>query len=135
MTQTSPGAAARPVSPHLDVWRWHITMFCSIAHRATGIALYGGALILAGWAIALAAGPDAYEGYMAVLGSIPGKVLMFGLTVSLCYHLASGIRHLVWDTGTGLTPRTADLLCMISLAVGVVGAIAIWIAAALMGAL
>ena len=65
----------RPLSPHLTIWRWHITMASSIAHRATGVALYVGALILAGWALSLAAGPAAYGDYMALLGSWLGKLV------------------------------------------------------------
>src|ERR1700761_1924555 len=90
------GPADRPMSPHLQVWRWHITMATSILHRATGIALYVGALILAGWAVALAMGPDAFATYRALLGNPLGQLVLFGLTVSLFYHLANGVRHLFW---------------------------------------
>src|SRR5262249_34950413 len=76
-------------------------------HRATGMALYGGALIVAGWAVSLASGPGAYEAYVALLNSIPGKVVMFGLTVSVFYHLANGVRHLAWDLGQGYAPNAA----------------------------
>lgn len=135
MTQPSPGAAARPLSPHLGIWRWHVTMFTSIAHRASGIGLYAGALILAGWCVALAMGPEAYQGYMAVLGSIPGKVVMFALTVALMYHLAAGVRHLVWDTGRGFQLKTADLWSWLCIAFAILGSVAVWAAAYAMGAL
>ena len=109
MTDTSQKARAplreAPKSPHLQVWRWHITMWTSILHRATGVALYGGALIIAGWALALAFGPDAYAFYKGLLGSLLGKVVMFGLTISAFYHLANGIRHLFWDAGKGFEIR------------------------------
>ncbi len=83
-----------PKSPHLSVWRWHITMATSILHRVTGVGLYLGGLIAAAWAIALAqAGP--YGQFKALLGSPLGKLVMFGMTLSLFYHLANGIRHLV----------------------------------------
>ncbi len=134
MTQT-PGHAARPLSPHLQVWRWHVTMFCSIAHRATGLALYAGALILAGWAVALASGPASYDAFRRLLGSIPGKVVLFGLTVSIFYHLAAGVRHLAWDIGLGLNPKTSDMTGAASIAFGVVAAMAVWTIAAMMGAL
>ena len=135
MTDSSPVQAARPLSPHVQVWRWHITMASSILHRATGAALYGGALILAAWAISLAAGPGPYQGFRQVIGSLPGKVVLFGLTVSIFYHLASGVRHLVWDTGRLLQPRSADMACAASIAFGVAASIAVWIIAGLMGAL
>ena len=103
------GSRARPLSPHLQVWRWHITMAASILHRVTGVALYVGLLIVAGWAVALASGPEAYDDYMGLLGSPLGLLVLFGLTAAIFYHLANGIRHLVWDTGHGLTPKTANM--------------------------
>ena len=130
-----PVLRERPMSPHLQVWRWHVTMACSILTRATGMALYVGALLLAGWAVSLASGPDAYASYMGLLGSIPGKVVLFGLTVSLFYHLAAGVRHLVWDSGFGFRPRTADMSGMAAIAFGLAAAVAVWVLAAMMGAL
>ena len=73
----------RPLSPHTTIWRWHLTMATSILHRASGCALYGGGLILAIWAMTLAAGPEAYGTFKAVMGSFPGKIVMFGLTGGL----------------------------------------------------
>ncbi len=134
MTDTTP-RRARPMSPHLQVWRWHITMAGSILHRVTGSALYVGALILAAWALSLAGGPDSYELFLRVMGSLPGKLVLFGLTVSVFYHLAAGVRHLVWDLGLGLDPKTADLLAAASMAFGVAASIAVWVIAFLMGAL
>ena len=135
MTQSPPGQAARPLSPHLQVWRWHITMFTSIAHRVTGVGLYGGALILAGWAMALAAGPEAYADYKALLGSLLGKLVLFGMTVSVFYHLAAGVRHLVWDAGKGFEIKTADTWSAAAIAFGVVAAVGVWIVAAMTGAI
>lgn len=135
MTDSSRVRAARPLSPHLQVWRWHITMFSSIAHRATGIALYVGALILAAWAVSLALGPVAYGNFRVAIGSPLGKLVLFALTVSIFYHLAAGVRHLVWDSGRLMQPKSADMACAASLAFGVAAAIAVWIIAALMGVL
>jgi len=135
MTESSPRAAARPMSPHLQVWRWHVTMACSILTRATGIALYVGALILAAWAVSLAAGPGPYEGFRHLIGSPLGKLVLFGLTVSAFYHLAAGVRHLVWDAGRGFDPKTADMSGAACIAFGVAAALVLWIGAALMGAL
>jgi succinate dehydrogenase / fumarate reductase cytochrome b subunit len=110
-------------------------MLGSILHRVAGAGLYGGALILAGWALALASGPDAYAGYMAVLGSIPGKVVLFALTLALFYHLAKGVQHLLWDTGRGFKPATADAGSIAAIAFAVVASLAAWAAAAMTGAL
>ena len=129
------GPDTRPMSPHLQVWRWHITMACSILNRATCIALYGGLLILAAWALALAAGPDAYAWYMGLLGSILGKLVMVGLTFSLLFHLAAGIRHLVWDVGYGYDPKVADLTGAAAIAFAVAATAAVWFLAWQMGAL
>jgi succinate dehydrogenase / fumarate reductase cytochrome b subunit len=116
-------------------WRWHVTMFASILHRATGAALYAGFLVLAGWAASLAMGPDAYDAYKGLLGSIPGKVVLFGFTVSVFFHLANGIRHLAWDLGEGFQPKTANTTAVIAYAFAVIAAVAVWALAASMGAL
>ncbi len=135
MTESSPGLRARPLSPHMQVWRWHLTMLTSILHRATGVALYGGALILAGWAIALASGPANYLFFMTLLGSPLGRVVMFGLTLSIFYHLANGIRHLVWDAGAGLDIKTANLTGAAVIAFSVAATVVVWVIAFMMGAL
>ena len=125
--KSGPGAARpSPLSPHVQIWRWHITMAGSIAHRASGVALYGGALIAAGWALALALGPGAYATFAALMGSWLGLLVMFGITLSIFYHLASGLRHLVWDTGRGLVPKTANLMTWASFAFALVASLALW---------
>ena len=135
MTEASPGLPPRPLSPFTSVWRWHLTMFTSIAHRVTGVGLYVAALIAAGWAVALASGPNAYGQYMGLLGSIPGKLVLFGMTVALFYHLANGIRHLVWDTGHALDIRSANLSAVFVLAFSITAAIGLWVIAAIDGLL
>ncbi len=91
----------RPLSPHLQVYRWQWTMAYSILHRATGVALGGGTLLLVWWLVALSSGPEAFDTVQAVIGSFIGRLALFGWTFALFYHLANGIRHLVWDTGRG----------------------------------
>ena len=135
MSQTSPGARARPLSPHLQVWRWHVTLATSILHRFTGAGLYLGLVILAGWALALASGPDAYGVYTGLLGSIIGKIVLFGLTVCVFFHMANGVRHLVWDFGEGFAPKTADMTAAAVVVFAVLATIGVWVAAGLMGAL
>jgi succinate dehydrogenase / fumarate reductase cytochrome b subunit len=135
MTEASPGLPPRPLSPHLSIWRWHVTMFTSIAHRVSGVGLYLGALVAAGWAVALARGADAYGAYMGLLGSIPGKLVLFGLTLALFYHLANGIRHLVWDTGHGLDLRSANYSGVFVIAFSITATLGLWAVAALRGLL
>ena len=96
------GTDPRPLSPHLQVYRWQITMVMSIVHRITGIMLAGGTLLLVWWLVALAMGPVAYGRAQNFISSPIGILMMFGWTVALFYHLCNGIRHLVWDTGRGL---------------------------------
>src|SRR5216684_3272212 len=95
-------SADRPLSPHLQIYRWQLTSVLSILHRATGVVLSAGAILLVWWLVAAASGPEVYEGVEDFLGSWLGLLLLFGWTVSLFYHLCNGIRHLVWDTGRGL---------------------------------
>ncbi len=135
MVESLPAPRARPLSPHLQVWRWHVTLAASILHRATGVALYAGLLILAGWALALASGPDAYGAYGGLLASIPGRLILFGVTVSLFFHMANGVRHLAWDSGHGFAPATADATAWLSFAFAAVAAVGLWLALAFGGAL
>jgi succinate dehydrogenase / fumarate reductase, cytochrome b subunit len=95
-------SADRPLSPHLQIYRWQLTSVLSILHRASGVALSAGTILLVWWLVAAASGPEAYEGVQDFLGSWIGLLLLFGWTLSLFYHLCNGIRHLVWDTGHAL---------------------------------
>ncbi len=92
----------RPLSPHLQIYRWQLTSVLSILHRASGLALSVGLLLLVYWLIAAASGPESFAGVQAFLGSWLGQLLLFGWTAAFFYHLANGIRHLMWDTGFGL---------------------------------
>lgn len=105
----SPRPLGRPLSPHLSIYRWPITMAASITHRATGIALAGGTLFLAWWLIAAASGPDAYAIFAAVAGHPLGQIVLFGFLWSISFHLLNGIRHLAWDIGYGFKVPTAKL--------------------------
>ena len=91
----------RPLSPHLQVYRPQLTSIMSIMHRATGIALAAGTLLLVWWLIAAATGERAFDNVQAFNGSGVGKLLLFGWSYALFYHLCNGIRHLLWDTGKG----------------------------------
>ena len=91
----------RPLSPHLQVYKPQITMVMSILHRATGIVLALGSLLFAAWLVAVAGGADAFELARAALASVPGQIVLFGLSACLVYHFLNGIRHLAWDAGHG----------------------------------
>jgi succinate dehydrogenase / fumarate reductase cytochrome b subunit len=98
----------RPLSPHLSIYRWPVTMVSSILHRATGIAMAVGFVLFAVWLADAAAGPDAYAAFTEAMGSTFGEILMVGWSWAFFYHLANGIRHLVWDTGHGFEKEQAN---------------------------
>lgn len=91
--------AERPLSPHLQVYRLPLTAWMSISHRATGFALCVGTLMLTWMLVAAATGPEAYGTFTGFAGSLLGKILLFGWSLALFYHMANGVRHLIWDTG------------------------------------
>ncbi len=119
----------RPLSPFTTIWRWHITMVTSILHRLSGIALYGGAFVFVAWLVAAAMGQTVYGRFSALMGTIPGLVVLFGLTLALCFHLLNGVRHLVWDTGAGYEKATADRSAWLVLVLALLLTVAIWAAA------
>lgn len=92
----------RPLSPHLQIYRPVMTMMMSIAHRITGAALYFGSLLLVGWLLAAAAGPQSFARAQSFMGSPIGLLLLFGFTWAMFHHALGGIRHLIWDTGRGM---------------------------------
>jgi succinate dehydrogenase / fumarate reductase cytochrome b subunit len=93
--------APRPLSPHLQIYRPQLTTVLSITHRATGIALAAGMLLLVYWLFAAALGPDTFADAQALIGSWLGYLLLLGWSFSLFFHLANGLRHLAWDAGYG----------------------------------
>ncbi len=114
--QARPQARSRPMplSPHLTIYRWPITMAASIVHRATGLFMVLGILSLAWWLIAAASGPDAYDAFVGRAASLPGRLVLFGFVWSLAFHLLNGIRHLAWDLGYGYALSTARITAAIA---------------------
>jgi len=100
--------SGRPLSPHLSVYRWPITMTLSILHRATGVGMSVGLIILAAWLVQAAAGPEQYQYFRATMASPFGKILLVGWTFAFFLHFCNGIRHLVWDTGRGFEMRQVN---------------------------
>jgi len=98
--------ANRPLSPHLQIYKPQLTSVVSISHRATGLALSVGTLLLVWWLLAAATGPEAYAQAQSFIGSWFGVLLLVGWAYSLFFHLCNGVRHLVWDTGHGLDIAT-----------------------------
>jgi succinate dehydrogenase / fumarate reductase, cytochrome b subunit len=98
--------AGRPLSPHLQIYKLQLTSVLSISHRATGLALSIGTLLLVWWLLAAASGPAAYAQVQAFLGSWLGVLVLVAWSYALFFHLCNGIRHLLWDTGYGLDIAT-----------------------------
>jgi succinate dehydrogenase / fumarate reductase cytochrome b subunit len=92
---------SRPVSPHLQIYRPQITSILSISHRLSGLALALGSVLFVWQLLAAAAGPASFERFQALIGSWPGLVLLVAWSAGFYFHLANGIRHLVWDAGYG----------------------------------
>jgi succinate dehydrogenase / fumarate reductase cytochrome b subunit len=112
--------AARPLSPHLQIYRPMLSMMMSIVHRITGFGNYFGMLLLAWWLIA-AASPTGYARFQWFAGSLIGRLILFGFTWSVIHHMLGGIRHLIWDTGRGFGPSEREWL----VAANLIGSIAI----------
>jgi len=117
----------RPLSPHLQIYRWQLTSVMSILHRATGIALSVGALYLAVWVMCAAAGPRAYAVFQDFNTSILGRLVLGGWLFSGFYHLCNGIRHLFWDAGYGFELKDAYRSGWIVVAVSLIATVLSWI--------
>lgn len=124
-----PVMRPRPLSPHLQIYGWKITMAASITHRITGVGLGIGSLLLTGWLLALAGGPESYAALQGFLGSWFGKLVLLGFTWSLMYHLCNGLRHLFWDVGYGFDVATANRTAGAAFAGSVLLTIIAWVLA------
>lgn len=112
LTNAAPNAASSakgqpPLSPHLQIWRFTVTMAASITHRATGVALYTGSIVLALWLFLAAQGPAAFYHLGGFLSSPFGAIILAGYVWALCFHMLGGLRYLYFDSGRGLAPATA----------------------------
>jgi len=113
--------AHRPLSPHVFIYRFAYTMAMSILHRATGVVLSCGLLLLVVWLAAMAAGPDSYAAFANFALGWPARTLFGLLIVVFLFHFANGIRHLLWDAGIGLEKGQARFSWKIVMAVVLVG--------------
>lgn len=125
----------RPVSPHLQIWRFTVTMAASITHRGTGIVLYGGSLLILLWLYALAFSPSLYASVAAFVKTPAGFIIVAGYVWSLSFHLMNGLRHLYWDYGRGLAVKTATMTAwLIYIASLILAAVILFIGYNAMGA-
>jgi len=126
---TTSAKTNRPLSPHMQVYRWTLTMAMSIAHRLTGLALYAGTLLLAWWLVAAAIGPAAFAWVDGFFGSLIGRLILFGYTWALIHHMLGGIKHFIWDTGAAFDPAGRELVTRLTLIGSVALTLVVWIVA------
>ena len=119
----------RPLSPHLQVFRLHLSMLMSIVHRITGVGLLLGAFLVVWWLMAAASGPDYFATVDGLMTSWLGHLVLLGLTWALAYHLLNGIRHLFWDIGMGFELETVDRTGIAVVAGSAVLTLLLWIVA------
>ncbi len=116
----------RPLSPHISIYRWPITMTMSILHRATGVAMSLGFVVLAGWLFDAAMGAETYVAMLTYLDTMVGRLLLIGWSFAFFFHLCNGIRHFVWDSGRGFEKTTANASAWIVLLLAIVSTALFW---------
>lgn len=131
MSSSQSGAAERPLSPHLQIYKPLVNMVMSILHRITGAALYVGSLLVAWWLVAAAIGPDDFAYVNAIATSTFGKLVLYGYTWALIHHMLGGVRHFIWDTGRGLDLASVHQLSWGTIILSVGLTLAIWFVAPL----
>jgi succinate dehydrogenase / fumarate reductase cytochrome b subunit len=122
----SPPVRERPLSPHLSVYKWPITMATSITHRATGVAISVGMIVVAWALISLASGPEMYQPFTKAVANPIGLIVLFGFLWALVYHFLNGIRHLVWDLGYGFAVPTANRSAVAVIALSVLVSVGVF---------
>ena len=116
-----------PLSPHLQIYRWHISSLLSITHRISGVINLLALILIFFWLIALSLGENNYESFLLIINSFFGKFVLIGFTWSMIFHLLSGIRHLVWDLGYGFEIKTANITGVIVIIFSLILTIIFWL--------
>ena len=118
-----------PLSPHLQIYRWHISSLLSIAHRIAGVINLLALILIFFWLIVLSSGESNYELFLLIINSFFGKFILIGFTWSMSFHLLSGIRHLAWDMGYGFEIKTANISGIIVIITSLFLTIIFWLLA------
>jgi len=116
----------RPLSPHMTIYRWPITMTLSILHRMTGVALSLGLVALVVWLGAIASDASSFAVIQTMLHSLVGQLMLLGWSFAFFFHLSNGVRHLVWDTGRGFEKRQADVSAWLVIVAAITMTAAYW---------
>jgi len=115
-----------PLSPHLSIYKFKLSLLMSIAHRITGGALYFSMLIFLFFLVSLSSGASAYELFSSIIGTWIGKLVILAITWALFHHMLGGLRHFLWDMVKGFEVKTVDKLATITLLGGIVLTIIYW---------
>ncbi len=118
-----------PLSPHIQIYRWHISSLLSITHRISGVVNLLALILIFFWLVILSFGESNYELFLLIINSFFGKFILIGFTWSMNFHLLSGIRHLVWDLGYGYEIKTANISGIIVIISSLILTIIFWLAA------
>ena len=116
-----------PLSPHLQIYRWHISSLLSITHRISGVINLLALILIFFWLLTLSFGESNYELFLLMINSFIGKFILIGFAWSMSFHLLSGIRHLVWDLGYGLEIKTSNISGIIVIITSLVFTIIFWL--------
>ena len=116
-----------PLSPHIQIYKWHISSLLSITHRISGVINLLALILIFFWLIVLSLGESNYESFLLIINSFFGKFILIGFTWSMSFHILSGIRHLVWDLGYGFEIKTANISGIIVIICSLVLTIIFWL--------
>ena len=116
-----------PLSPHLQIYRWHISSLLSITHRISGVINLLALILIFFWLLVLSLGESNYELFLLIINSFFGKFILIGFTWSMSFHLLSGIRHLAWDLGYGFEIKTANISGIIVIISSLVLTVIFWL--------
>jgi succinate dehydrogenase / fumarate reductase, cytochrome b subunit len=116
-----------PLSPHLQIYRWHISSLLSITHRIAGVINLLALILMFFWFLTFSLGESNYELFLLAINSFFGKFILIGFTWSMSFHILSGIRHLVWDMGYGFEIKTANISGIIVIISSLILTVIFWI--------
>ena len=116
-----------PISPHLQIYRWHISSLLSITHRIVGIINLLALIFIFFWLLMLSFGESNYQLFLSLLNSFFGKFILIGFTWSMSFHILSGIRHLFWDMGYGFEIKTANISGVLVIIFSLILTIIFWL--------
>jgi succinate dehydrogenase / fumarate reductase cytochrome b subunit len=118
-----------PLSPHLQIYKWHLSMILSIAHRIIGIVNSIAIILICLWTVSLLFGEENYENIKILFQSLLGKLLITSLSWSFSFHMLSEIRHLIWDLGYGFDLKISKITGIIT----IIGSLALTVLIFLLG--